>query len=199
VGISVWWLNRQGGLASGAVTRWSYPGVQGVTNAPLTGASRAEATRLQLTIGAVSAVVQLVRQDRHLGGSEAFFLSPCCGTVRRFLYLDGNRLACRVCAGLQWRIKGAQQWAPALYRVGKLRRRLGADPTLFGPLPPRPQYCRRDHHARWVAELLAVENKARASIHAMLEAAERREKSFAKSTRTDGKPGPRKRRDRSRP
>jgi len=38
----------------------------------------------------VETAVELARQDRFLGGSESFFVAPCCGTLRRILYLlDG--------------------------------------------------------------------------------------------------------------
>jgi hypothetical protein len=95
----------------------------------------------------VETAVELARQDRFLGGSESFFVAPCCGTLRRILYLlDGcsrgepTRLVCRGCSRLEYRSR---------YGSGGHRPCVG--PSSFGAAMVgtrcRSGGCRRAHAA----------------------------------------------------
>src|SRR5262249_12543256 len=102
-------LAKAGALVPGAVMAWKYP-----TNPPLGLASRGEQTRVILTVAGIETAVDLVRQDRYLGGTEPFFDAPCCGTLRRILYVLDGRLVCRACGRLEYRSRYELWWAPAL-------------------------------------------------------------------------------------
>jgi hypothetical protein len=67
-------------------------------------------------------------------------------------------------------------WPKVLRRAIRIRRRYSATPEPFGPLPVKPPKCRHATHARLIAELIACENQARATVSAMLEAIEQRRK-----------------------
>ena len=70
-----------------------------------------------------------------------WFVCPGCGRHRQHLYLD--ELLCRRCAGLDYISRHLHRSTPGVHQVVRLRRKIGADPRPFAPLPERPE-----HHAR---------------------------------------------------
>jgi hypothetical protein len=54
-------------------------------------------------------------------------------------------LACRKCLRLDYTSRHLYRQTPAVHRVARLRRKLGADPRPFGPLPEPPRRHRRFH------------------------------------------------------
>jgi hypothetical protein len=138
-------------------------------------ASRAEPTGLILTIAGLETVVEIVRQDRHWGGLQVYFACPQCGALRQHLYVLGGHLACRRCRKLCYRCRH-EMWPKVLRRAMRIRRRYSTTPELFGPLPAKPPRCRHATHARLIAELIALEDKARAVVGGMLAAMEQRRK-----------------------
>jgi hypothetical protein len=120
-------------------------------------------------------VLEVVREPRHLGGDgQRYFLCPVCSRKVFHLYVRDERLACRRCAGLDYRSRHVRR--RRLHRARNLRRKLGAAPSLLAPLPSRPPYWRRDHWARAIAELAAVEAVLAAQLHATLEQVRRRKR-----------------------
>jgi hypothetical protein len=108
--------------------------------------------------GAVQ-VVEVVRQERRLGGTQAYWVCPKCGTLRSHLYVVGGELACRCCHDLDYRSRHVLH--PAVTRAAKLRRKLGAAPGLLSPIPRKPQHWSPVYYRRLVDELVATERVLR--------------------------------------
>jgi hypothetical protein len=107
----------------------------------------------------------------HLGGKRPWFLcggvtkGRACGRRAAVLYDRGETFACRRCCGLA---HASQQESPldrSIRRSRKFRIRLGGDPSIFEPLPPRP----RGMHAATYLRLLAQAERADASWLAFME------------------------------
>ena len=111
--------------------------------------------------------------------SQLLFECPQCQHLRRCLYVVRGVIGCRgrACLHIDHRSRHTHRRgaARAVNLASKLRQRLGADPTPFGPLPPRP---RHHGHARvydrLVAKLAALESQAMAEFAAVVKMAERR-------------------------
>src|SRR5215471_15396006 len=125
-----------------------------------------------LLVGGFEQVVEIVRQPRHLGGTQAFWLCPKCSTLRAHLYVLAGELGCRACLHLDYRSRHVLH--PALTRAAKLRRKLGAAPGVLSKLPPRPPHWRSDYWARTLAELAAAENVIAELLGATLREVKRR-------------------------
>src|SRR5262249_32781728 len=67
---------------------------------------------------------------------------------------------------------------PALTRAMRVRRRLGALPSLLAPVPPKPKHWPRVHYVRLVAELAAAESVIAGMLRATVAAVKRRRRSF---------------------
>src|SRR5262249_54574046 len=52
---------------------------------------------LTLLVDGVEQRVEVVRQERHLGGTQAYWCCPQCSTLRAHLYWHQGALACRAC------------------------------------------------------------------------------------------------------
>lgn|SRR5262245_22455472 len=121
--------------------------------------------------------VGIVRQGR-LG--QLLFVCPGCMRWRRSLYAKAGALACRRCNRLDYRSRHEARYgaARAVNLASKLRRKLGADPTPFSPLPPPPQnYWSRTVYDRLTREIAMFEAQAVAAFTATLAAVERRARS----------------------
>ena len=86
--------------------------------------------------------------------------------LRWHLYVHNNEIACRVCLGLSYACK--RHHNAVVNRARKLRRKLGGSGKLLSPIPPRPRHWRRDHYARAIAELVAVEATLAARLRDMV-------------------------------
>jgi hypothetical protein len=124
-----------------------------------------------LLVDGAERLLEVVRQPRHLGGTQAYWVCPRCGALRDSLYVLDGTLACRVCHRLDYRSRHVN---PAAVRAAKLRRRLGAAPGLLARVPPRPPHWRRDYWARTVAELAAAERVLAEMLRGTVRALERR-------------------------
>jgi hypothetical protein len=142
---------------------------QGVAAPPHRGVAREQ---LCVVIDGVSTWVEIVRQRRHFGGTQAFWRCGQCSALRSHLYVVEGALQCRVCGKLDYRSRHGGH--PAVLRVAKLRRRLGAAPGLLAPLPRKPRHWRPDYYARLVRELAVIETAIAARLHATVLAVERR-------------------------
>ena len=162
--LSIKALREAGGLLAGAATVWRLQGIGPPLSVVVWAESVPAPPRIFVAIGGqVEVPVQVDRQPRHYGREQVYFQCPTCGMSRRALHVVHGRLTCRVCARLTYRHQRVpHRQAPALRRAGKLRSRLGG--ALFGPLPPRPNWVRRDYYARWLAELRAWEARALAGV-----------------------------------
>src|SRR5262245_30500102 len=132
--------------------------VQKVAAPPARGVAR---ETLVLVIDGVSTPVEVERQARPHGGCQGYWHCPHCDRKCCALFVTpsapaGSPLACRLCAGLDYRSRHVLH--PALIRAAKLRRKLGAGPGLLSRLPKRPPHWRRDYWAKTLAELAAAES-----------------------------------------
>jgi hypothetical protein len=125
--------------------------------------------RLTLRIDGVEQVLEVVRQERHLGGSQAYWCCPRCGALRSHLYVCDGALACRCCHRLSYR-----RSSPAVIRAAKLRHRLGAVPGLLSPVPRKPRHWSPVAYARLVAELAVQEAMIARLLGGIVRALERR-------------------------
>jgi hypothetical protein len=127
---------------------------------------------LTLLVDGVSQELEVVRQERHLGGTQAFWVCRC-GALRSHLYVVHGVLQCRACGSLSYRSRRVQRYK-AVLRAARLRRKLGAAPSLLAPVPPKPKYWSRAYYARLVGELIAVEDVIAGMLGATVKALERR-------------------------
>jgi hypothetical protein len=131
---------------------------------------------VRLVVGGVEVVVEIERRARPYGGCQGYWLCPVCGRRCCALFIventpAGSPVACRLCAGLDYRSRHVLN--PALIRAAKLRRKLGAAPGLLSALPKRPPRWRRDYWARKVRDLAAAESVIADLLGATVRAAKR--------------------------
>lgn len=126
---------------------------------------------LGLLVGGAPQTLTIVRQERRLGGSQAYWCCPRCSALRSDLYVVENELACRVCHRLDYRSRHVPR---AVARAAKLRRKLGAAPGLLSGLPRRPPHWRADYWVRAIAELVAAERVLGEMLRGTVQAVKRR-------------------------
>lgn len=95
--------------------------------------------------------VGLATSYTHFGGVRQWFSCPCCGRRCGVLYL-GNRLACRTCYGLSYRVERETPHDKALRRCDRIRHRLGWVAGIAHGIGPKPGKMRHATFARLVAE-----------------------------------------------
>jgi hypothetical protein len=83
-----------------------------------------------------------------------------------------------LCSGYDYSCRHRRRFngGPALGRVARLRRKLGADPSPGAPLPPRPRWHRgaQAKYDRLVVEIMREEAAVRASLTRVVRDLERR-------------------------
>jgi hypothetical protein len=117
-------------------------------------------------------LVEVVRQERRLGGTQGYWVCPRCGALRQHLYVLDGALLCRVCGKLDYRSRHVLH--PAVTRAAKLRRKLGAAPGLLSPIPRKPPHWSPVYYRRLVDELVATERVLRDMLGDTIRALERR-------------------------
>ena len=152
---------REGGLAPGARFGWGWADGAGGYRRILV--VDVESDRLMLRGHGAPRAIRLYRTPCHLGGARPWFRCPGCGRRAALLYLAGDRVDCRTCAGLAYASTRARGPDRLLVRAGALRRRLG-DSSPLGPLPARPSGMRWRAYRRLVEDLVAVEAAAMGAI-----------------------------------
>src|SRR5262245_13754838 len=138
---------------------------------PHRGAARETIT---VRVDGVPAELEVIRQPRHFGGQQAFWVCKC-GALRSHLYVHNGELVGRCChPNIDYRSRHTLH--PALIRAAKLRRKLGAAPGLLAPLPRKPRHWRPDYYARLITELVAAEASIAARLHVTVGQVQRRSK-----------------------
>jgi len=84
-----------------------------------------------------------------------WFECPSCGRRCWHIFLD--ELACRKCLRLDYAVRHLYRQTPAVHRVARLRKKLGADPCPFAPLPAGPPCRGSACHEKLVAMIHAEE------------------------------------------
>jgi hypothetical protein len=144
-------LHREGCLRAGWIGGWQWTR-DGETVASIN--LRAEEDRLRLTYRArvgggewedVDETVRIVRVACRLGGSRPYFVCPgvvngvACGRRVAKLHGPGRYFLCRHCYRLAHASQSEGAWDRTLRRAGKIRQRLGGDPGMAAPFPPKPK------------------------------------------------------------
>lgn len=105
--------------------------------------------------------VRVVWEPANLGGVRAWLLCsyPGCGRRSGRLFLQNMYLVCRRCAGVPYpsQVAPQPQHLKSVARAKAIRIRLGGDPVLGAPVPPRPKGMHRKNYEPLVAELAEIE------------------------------------------
>jgi hypothetical protein len=117
--------------------------------------------------------LEVVRQERYLGGTQAYWCCGQCSALRSHLYVVEGVLLCRACGKLTYRSRVLQRHK-AVLRVARLRKKLGAEPSLLAPVPPKPPSWRHAYYARLVRQLAEQEAIVAQALGGIVKALERR-------------------------
>jgi hypothetical protein len=153
-------LHRVGTLRPGYVCMWSW-WRDGEQQASIGVSAREGAIELRYTIQPRTADAEVVRYEVPLewtpctfGGRRPWFRCPgivdgrLCGRRAAKLYLGSRYVLCRRCHGLAYKSQREDRAGRALRRTQNIRIRLGGEPGLIHPFPPRPKRMRRRTYAR---------------------------------------------------
>jgi hypothetical protein len=136
---------------------------------------RAEADGIHLTYrvrvgdGEWKDVAEIVHIDRvpcRFGGARPYFICPgvanriTCGRRVTMLYGPWPCFLCRHCCGLAHASHSVGPWDRKLRRAEKIRQRLGGDPDMASPFPPKPKRMWRRTYERLREQALAAETAA---------------------------------------
>jgi hypothetical protein len=165
-------LHREGCLRPGWGGGWQWQrGTENVASINL----RAEADRLHLSycvrisggeLEDVAETVRIVRLPCPLGGTRPYFICPgvmngiACGRRVAKLHGPGRYFLCRHCCRLANSSQRESEGDRALRRVNKIRRRLGGDPGLDKPFPPKPKGMWRRTYERLCERAFEAETLA---------------------------------------
>jgi hypothetical protein len=140
---------------------------------------RALADRLHLTyrvrIGSgdwedVAETVRIVRVACRFGGARTYFICPgvvnviACGRRVGKLHRPGRYFLCRHCYRLAYASQSEGAWDRTLRRANKIRQRLGGDPGMAAPFPPKPNGMWRRTYERLRKEVFDAEMLADEAI-----------------------------------
>jgi hypothetical protein len=143
-------LHRDGCLRAGWMGSWQWT-CDGEKVASIN--LRAELDRLHLTYRVcisgedwedVAETVRIVRVAPGFGGSRPYFVCPgvvnrvACGRRVAKLYGPGHYFLCRHCYRIAYDSQSEGAWHRTLRRANKIRQRLGGDPGMAAPFPPKP-------------------------------------------------------------
>jgi hypothetical protein len=136
---------------------------------------RAEEDRLHLSYRArigggdwedVEETVRVVRVPCQFGGTRPYFICPGvvngvpCGRRVIKLHGSGRYFLCRHCYRLAHASQSEGTWDRALRRANKIRMRLGGEPGMASPFPPRPKGMWRRTYERLRDEVFEAERLA---------------------------------------
>jgi hypothetical protein len=103
-----------------------------------------------------------------------------CNRICRKVHRVGSVWSCRKCAELDYACRHRDRTIPGLHRIRLLRRRIGADPTPFTPLPRKRLHAKR--HWRLCREIRLLEQQL--IEHGRRDVAEVLERRHARSRRS---------------
>ena len=165
-------LHREGCLRAGWVGGWQWTrDGEKVASINL----RAEADRLHLTyrvrVGGgewedVAETVRIVRVACRFGGARPYFICPgvvngiACGRRVAKLHGPGRYFLCRHCYRLAHASQSEDEMDRTLRRANKIRQRLGGDPGMAAPFPPKPKGMWRRTYERLRERAFEAEMRA---------------------------------------
>jgi len=86
----------------------------------------------------ITEVIPFAFTDQPFGGQRRWFLCKACQRRCRVL-IGGTYFRCRQCYRATYESQYETYRAPYLCKAETLRKRLGADPGISNPLPPKPK------------------------------------------------------------
>ena len=110
--------------------------------------------------------VRIVRVRCRFGGARPYFICPgvvngiTCGHRVAKLHGPGRYFLCRQCYRLGHASQSEDQWDRTLRRANKIKQRLGGDPGMAAPFPPKPKGMWRLTYDRLRAETFDAEMRA---------------------------------------
>jgi hypothetical protein len=141
-------LLRAGALTEGTITHWRFD--NGLLLRPRFHAPNLivehGSQRQQVAVSWYSPYPPIVRPHLHC---------PTCDRGCYALYEVGGIFTCRICGQLDYACRHINRHTPQLTRIARLRRKLGADPAPFSPLPPLSSL--RPSRRTIVGQILALE------------------------------------------
>ena len=114
----------------------------------------------------VNETVRIVRVACRFGGTRPYFICPGvvngnpCGRRVVKLHGPGRYFLCRHCYRLAHASQSEGAWDRALRRANKIRMRLGGEPGMASPFPPRPKGMWRRTYERLRKEAFEAEHLA---------------------------------------
>jgi hypothetical protein len=99
--------------------------------------------------------IPIVWDEPMPGVGRPWLECPRCGKRRRHIFLD--EFACRKCLRLDYASRHLHRQTPGVHQVARLRRKIGADPRPFAPLPEH----RHTRYNRIADEIRALEFRTR--------------------------------------
>src|SRR5262245_11227046 len=165
-------LHRAGCLRAGWIGGWQWTR-DGERTASIN--LRAENDRLHMTYRAriggadwedVAETVRIVRVCCRFGGTRPYFICPgvvngiACGRRVAKLYGPGRYFLCRHCYRLAHASQREGAMDRALRRANRIRQRLGGEPGMAEPFPPKPKGMWRRTYERLHEKAFAAEMRA---------------------------------------
>jgi len=145
--LNVFALLRSGALTDGVVTRLKW-GEKACQLTP-------QRTGILLDDGEQQQRIAIVWHSPLPWIGKPAFVCPACNRDCYCLHEKAGVFACRKCHGMSYASRHLYRSLPGVHRVSRLRRKIGADPRPFTPLPKRPKHHARFH--RVVAQILFEE------------------------------------------
>ena len=114
----------------------------------------------------VEETVRIVRVACRFGGSRPYFICPgvvngvACGRRVAKLHGSGRFFLCRHCYRLAHASQSEGAWDRMLRRANKIRQRLGGDPGMAAPFPPKPKGMWRRTYERLLEHAIDAEAHA---------------------------------------
>ena len=114
----------------------------------------------------VAETVRIVRVACRFGGTRPYFVCPgvvngtACGRRVAKLHGLGRYFLCRHCYCLAHASQSEGAWDRTLRRANKTRQRLGGDPGLAAPFPPKPKGMWRRTYERLREQAFDAEMRA---------------------------------------
>lgn len=165
-------LHREGCLHAGWMGGWQWnQGAEKVASINL----RAEPDWLHLSYRVriaggewdnIEEPVRVVRVPCRFGGARPYFICPgvvndiACGRRVAKLHGRGRYFLCRHCYRLAHASQSEGTWDRTLRRANKIKQRLGGDPGMAAPFPPKPKGMWRRTYDRLREEAFDAEMRA---------------------------------------
>lgn len=165
-------LHREGCLHAGWMGGWQWnQGAEKVASINL----RAEPNWLHLSYRVriaggewdnIEEPVRVVRVPCRFGGARPYFICPgvvndiACGRRVAKLHGPGRYFLCRHCYRLAHASQSEGTWDRTLRRANKIKQRLGGDPGMAAPFPPKPKGMWRRTYDRLREEAFDAEMRA---------------------------------------